>query len=52
MAITIKCIPILRSNDAKNFIRKADSSIKNRATVNFSQQVKTSLAILEKAQMR
>lgn len=51
MAITIKSIPTLRDNDAISFIDKADASVANRATVDFSQQVKTAHAILKKAQM-
>jgi len=49
MAIAIKSIPTLESRDAKAFIRKAEAKSKKRATVDFSRQVVSSNAILEKA---
>lgn len=52
MAIAIKSIPTLKSNDAKAFIRKADAKSKKRATIDFSKQLVESNAILEKAKLR
>jgi len=51
MAIAIKSIPTLKSREARSFIDKANASSEKRATVNFSQQVKTAQAIIEKARM-
>lgn len=51
MAITIKSIPILERREAERFIQKAESSQKKSATINFSEQVKTTKEILNKAKM-
>lgn len=51
MAITIKSIPILERREAERFIQKAESSQRNSATINFSEQVKTTKEILNKAKM-
>lgn len=51
MAIAIKSIPTLQNKDAKAFIKKADSTAKKRATVDFSKQVVDSHAILRKAKL-
>ena len=52
MAIAIKSIPTLKEKEAKTFVEKADASVSKRATVNFSQQVKATNHILDKAKMR
>ena len=49
MAIELKSIPTLKSAQASEFIKKADAKFKKRATVDFSKQVATSYAILNKA---
>jgi len=43
---------MLKEKAAKVFIKKAESTESNRATVNFSKQVATTHAILKKANMR
>jgi hypothetical protein len=52
MAIVIKSIPTLQKKEAKVFIRKADAKVSQRATVNFSMQVKDTYEILKKAHLR
>jgi hypothetical protein len=51
MAITIKSIPTLERKEAERFIKKAEISAKKSATIDFSEQVKTTKAILSKAKM-
>ncbi len=51
MAIAIKSIPVLESDEAKAFIRKADAKSKKSATVDFSNQAIASNAILGKAKL-
>lgn len=51
MAIAIKSIPTLKSKDAKDFVKKAKSTVKKRGTINFSTQVQATYAILKKADM-
>jgi len=51
MAIAIKTIPTLSAKSAKAFDKKADASYSNKATVNFSKQVKSAKAILNKAKL-
>ena len=51
MAITIKSIPTLSNNEAIKFVQKANSALENRATIDFSSQVKSAQAILRKAKM-
>ncbi len=52
MAIAIKSIPTLENETAQAFVKKADSAVKNRATVDFSKQVKIARAILKKANLK
>jgi hypothetical protein len=52
MAIAIKSIPTLKNTDAKAFIKKAETSSKKRATVDFRKHVVTSNAILDKAKLK
>lgn len=51
MAITIKSIPTLKSKEAQRFVSNADRAVKQRATVDFSAQVKSANSILRKAKM-
>ena len=51
MAITIKSIPTLKSKEAQRFVHNADSAVKQRATVDFSKQVKATHSILSKAKL-
>jgi hypothetical protein len=51
MAIAIKGIPTLKREEAKRFIQKAMISEKRISTIDFSEQVKTTKAILNKAKM-
>jgi len=51
MAIAIKSIPTLERREAERFIKKAESSEKKSATIDFSEQVKTTKAILDKAKI-
>jgi hypothetical protein len=52
MAIVIKSIPILKKKSAKSFVKKADNSLSLKGSVDFSQQVKVTDAILKKAKLR
>lgn len=52
MAIAIKSIPTLENETAQAFVKKADSAVKNRATVDFSKQVEIARAILKKANLK
>lgn len=51
MAIAIKSIPTLKNKVAQRFVHKAETAVINRATVDFSEQVKTTQAILNKAKL-
>ncbi|MEQ9304936.1 MAG: hypothetical protein RJQ14_13590 [Marinoscillum sp.] len=52
MAIAIKSIPTLENKAAQSFVKKAESSLKKRGTVDFSKQVKSASNILAKAQIK
>jgi hypothetical protein len=52
MAIEIKSIPILRKKVAKAFIKRADAALSQRGSVDFSKQVQSANAILEKSAKR
>jgi hypothetical protein len=52
MAITIKSIPVLKSEAADSFVKQADKKVAKRATVDFSEQVKITQDILKKAKMK
>jgi len=49
MALTIKEIPTLKSQAARNFVSKADSAMAKKGSVDFSKQIASSKKILEKA---
>lgn len=50
MAIEIKSIPILKSEEAKVFVEKANKNASdNKQTINFSQEVKSAESILAKS---
>ena len=51
MALEIKAIPTLRGKEAERFIKEADRAYQNKAKTDFSRQVRTARAILEKANM-
>lgn len=51
MAIAIKTIPTLKSTEAAKFAQKANDALNNRATIDYSAQVKSAQAILKKAKM-
>ena len=51
MAIAISNIPVLKSEEAENFIRKAQEAEVERGTIDFSQQRITMQKILELAEL-
>jgi ribosomal protein L7/L12 len=51
MAIPIRSVPTLKGKEAKEFVKKADEAYKNRASIDFSEEIKKSRIILEKAGM-
>lgn len=52
MAIAIKGIPVLRNENAADFVKKADNAVgSRRASVNFREQYKSSVSILKKAKI-
>lgn len=51
MAIEIKEIPTLKGKEAERFMKQAEKSYKKRATIDFSKQVKETMAILRKSNM-
>lgn len=51
MAISIKSVPTLTGKTAERFVKKTNKAIEERATVNFSKQVKSCASILSKAQI-
>lgn len=51
MAISIKSVPALTGKDAKRFVENMNKAIEERATVNFSKQVKSCASILSKAKI-
>lgn len=52
MAIAIKSIPVLYDDNAKEFIEKADKAFTMKASIDFSEQIKSANKILEKAKMK
>jgi len=52
MAITIKSIPVLKQRVARSFVDKAEASLSQRATIDFSKQIESAKRILEKAKMK
>ncbi|MNI58443.1 hypothetical protein D3C73_1135550 [compost metagenome] len=51
MAIAIKVIPVLKDKVAASFERQVSSNFSNRASVDFSSQVKSASKILSKAKI-
>jgi hypothetical protein len=51
MALTIKGIPTLKSNAAKDFVAKAEASYAKKGTVDFSKQIAISKKILANANL-
>lgn len=51
MAISIKSVPTLKGKAAKSFIERMDKANNERATVNFSKQVRSCMSILKKAKI-
>ena len=52
MAITIKSIPVLKSEAAETFVKQTEQKVSKRASVDFSKQVKSAQDILNKAKMK
>lgn len=48
MAIAIKSIPTLKNDDAKTFVKNAESATSKKASINFSKQVASTRSILKK----
>lgn len=51
MAIAISNIPVLKGEEAENFIKKAQEAEVERGSIDFSQQRMTMLKILELAEL-
>ena len=51
MATKIKSIPVLKTSEAKRFIEKANIAFSKRGTIDFSNEVKSTIDILKKAKM-
>lgn len=51
MAIAISNIPILKGEEAENFIKKAQEAEVERGSIDFSQQRMTMQKILESAEL-
>ena len=51
MAIAIKSVPVLTGAVAKRFNQRAANALKNKHTVDFSEQVKITEQILAKAKI-
>lgn len=49
MAIAIKQIPVLKGKIASNFVKKADSNLKRKHSVDFSKETEDARKILAKA---
>ena len=47
--MAIKSIPVFKSKEAKEFIRKAEEAASRKGSVDFKMQQKSYLAILKKA---
>ena len=52
MALAIKSIPVLKSNVASTFVKKANDNSSQKATVDFSAQVSLADKILAKAKLK
>lgn len=51
MAISIKSIPTLKGKVADSFVENANKATKERATINFSKQVKACASIIKTAKI-
>lgn len=51
MAIAIKNIPTLNKKEAEAFIKKAETTYSNKASVDFTRQVQSANSILAKANL-
>ena len=51
MAVAISNIPVFKSKEAEDFIRKAEEAEKERGTIDFYEQRNTMKIILEKANL-
>jgi len=51
MAMAVKSIPVLKGNEAKEFVRKAEEAASRKGSVDFKMQPKNYLAILKKAKI-
>lgn len=51
MAIAIKNVPTLKNEVAKDFIKKADTAVAKRATVDFRKNSQKAKSILQKAKL-
>lgn len=51
MATSIKSIPVLKANEAKNFDAKVTANATKKATINFTKQSVTASKILAKAKI-
>jgi hypothetical protein len=49
MALAIKSIPPVTGKDAERFIKAAEKAERSRASIDFTEQIKTARAILEKS---
>lgn len=52
MAIAIKSIPTLENKAAQAFVKSADAALQKKGTIDFTKQVKTANAILNKAKLQ
>jgi len=52
MAIAIKSVPVLKENIARRFVEKAEDSLKQKGTIDFSKEAAIAKRILEKAKMK
>ena len=52
MSLAIKTIPVLKDEAAENFLERVDRNSKKRVTVDFTEQAKSTRAILDRAKIR
>jgi hypothetical protein len=52
MAIAIKSIPLLKQRAAKRFLDKAEESLLQKGSIDFSKEVATAKRILGKAKLK
>lgn len=51
MALEIKAVPTLKGKEAERFVQEAEIAYQSKGKTDFSKQVETARAILEKAKM-